>query len=168
MTGKVLGAVLAAAVAGFGPEGLAAQEASGLDHDPADVASLDAIVSAYYDVVSGPAGEVADRERDRWLHHPDALVAISGVNAEGEAFIRTMSLDEYHDAFGGARQEPFYEREIHRETRRFGNIAHVWSTYASSREPGGEAFARGINSIQLYHDGDRWWIMGWMFDAGAE
>lgn len=133
--------------------------------DPADVADLDGIIGAYYDVVSGAAGEVADRERDAWLHHPDALVAISGVSLEGEAFVRTMSLDEYHDAFGGAREAPFYEWEIHREVRRFGNIAHVWSTYASSAEPGGEPFARGINSIQLYHDGSRWWIMGWIFDS---
>ena len=146
---------------GPGLDYLAAQEAS----DPADVADLDAIIAAYYDVISGPAGEVADRERDRSLHHPDALVGISGVDGEGQPFLRTMSLDEYHDAFGGARQEAFYEREIHREARRFGNVAHVWSTYASSREPEGEPFARGINSIQLYHDGSRWWIMGWIFDS---
>lgn len=133
--------------------------------DPADVADLDGIIGAYYDVISGAAGEAADRERDAWLHHPDALVAISGVNPEGEAFVRTMSLDEYHDAFGGTREAPFYEWEIHREVRRFGNIAHVWSTYASSAESGGEPFARGINSIQLYHDGSRWWIMGWIFDS---
>lgn len=131
----------------------------------ADVATLDAVVGAYYDVISGPAGEAADRARDEWLHHPDALVAITGADGDGRPFIRTMRLGEYHDAFGGARSEPFYEWEIHREVHRFGNIAHVWSTYVSSREPGGEPFARGINSIQLYYDGDRWWITGWIFDS---
>ena len=38
-------------------------------------------------------------------------------------------------------------------------------------EPDGEVFGRGINSIQLYHDGDRWWITSWIFDqerAGNE
>ena len=60
---------------------------------------------------------------------------------------------------------------MHRVVQRFGNVAHVWSTYASSREPGGDVFGRGINSIQLYHDGSRWWITSWIFDqerAGNE
>lgn len=138
---------------------LAAQQ-----HEPADVATLDGIIAAYYDVISGPAGESPDRERDRFLHHPDALVGIVAIR-DGSPELRTMSLDEYHDAFGGARTTPFHEWELRREVQRFGQIAHVWSTYASSREPGGEAFARGINSIQLFHDGERWWIMGWIFDS---
>ncbi|MDX1578121.1 MAG: hypothetical protein R3266_06540, partial [Gemmatimonadota bacterium] len=140
--------------------GLAAQEPATVE-----VGTLDGIIRAYYDVVSGPAGEAPDRERDRFLHHPEALVAITGVDRDGRPVLRRMTLDGYHDAFGGARAEPFWEYEIHREVQRFGNLAHVWSTYASSREPGGEPFARGINSIQLYHDGDRWWILGWVFDS---
>lgn len=132
---------------------------------PEDVRTLDGIIAAYYDVVSGPAGESPDRERDRSIHHPDASVAITGVGADGAPVIRTMTLDGYHDQFGGARGEPFYEFEIHRVVQRFGNIAHVWSTYASSLEPDGEPFARGINSIQLYHDGERWWITSWVFDS---
>jgi len=133
--------------------------------DAADVATLDGIIAAYYDVVSGPAGGTSDRERDRTLHHPDALVSITGAREDGTPFLRTMTLDEYHDAFGGARAEPFYEYELHREVLRFGNMATVWSTYASSLEPEGEPFSRGINSIQLYHDGERWWITSWIFDS---
>lgn len=133
--------------------------------DPADVATLDGIIAAYYDVVSGPAGEMADRERDRTLHHPDAQVSITGAGQDGTPFLRTMTLDEYHDAFGGARSEPFWEYELHREVLRFGNMATVWSTYASSPEPDGEPFSRGINSIQLHHDGERWWITSWIFDS---
>jgi len=55
--------------------------------------------------------------------------------------------------------------------QQFGTVAHVWSTYASNREPGGDVFSRGINSIQLFNDGKRWWITSWIFDsvrAGAE
>ncbi len=121
-----------------------------------DVESLDAILSAYYEVVSRPAGTAPDRERDEWIHHPDALVAITGVDPGGEPVIRTMTLEEYHDRFGDPDAEAFYEWEIHRLVQRFGNVAHVWSTYASSREPGGDVFGRGINSIQLYHDGTSW------------
>ena len=65
-----------------------------------------------------------------------------------------------------ARVEPyfaengFYEKEIARRTEQSGQIAHVWSTYESRhREDDPEPFMRGINSIQLFHDGTRWWIV---------
>lgn len=25
-----------------------------------------------------------------------------------------------------------------------------------------------VHSVTLFHDGARWWIMGWMFDASVE
>jgi hypothetical protein len=136
-----------------------------------DVESLDGILAAYYEVVSRPAGTAPDRARDEWIHHPDALVAITGVDDQGVPVIRTMTLGEYHDRFGDPDAASFFEWEIHRTVQRFGNVAHVWSTYASGREPDGEVFGRGINSIQLYHDGTRWWITSWIFDqerAGNE
>jgi hypothetical protein len=43
-------------------------------------------------------------------------------------------------------------------TERFGSIANVFSTYESRRSPEGPVIARGINSLQLFHDGARWWI----------
>jgi len=132
---------------------------------PGDVATLDGIIRAYYEVVSGPAGERPDRARDLSLHHPDALVAIAGTDAEGRRILRTMTPDEYHDLFGEPRAQGFYEVEIHREVQQFGSVVHVWSTYASSTEPDGEPFARGVNSIQLFHDGERWWITSWIFDG---
>jgi hypothetical protein len=59
------------------------------------------------------------------------------------------------------------EREIHRITQQFGNVAHVWSTYVASDTPGGAPTVRGISSIHLYFDGRRWWITGWM-DEGEQ
>jgi hypothetical protein len=57
-------------------------------------------------------------------------------------------------------KEGFYEKEIARRTEQFGHIAHVWSTYESRRDPNDpEPFMRGINSIQLFYDGKRWWIL---------
>ena len=65
-----------------------------------------------------------------------------------------------------ARVEPFfattgfYEKEISRKVEQFGRIAHVWSTYESRHDPADpKPFMRGINSIQLFHDGKRWWIV---------
>lgn len=132
--------------------------------DPADVSTLDGIIRAYYEVVSGPAGGVPDRERDRTLHLPGAVVGIPVDGEDGTTRVATMSLDQYHDRFGGPRPEGFWEREIHRVVHRFGNVAQVMSTYASSTSPDGEPFARGVNSIQLTWDGTRWWIVSWVFD----
>src|SRR5207237_10104872 len=54
----------------------------------------------------------------------------------------------------------FYEKEVARRVEQFGQIAHVWSTYESRHAPNDAApFMRGINSIQLFKDGKRWWIV---------
>lgn len=153
--------VMLVLVLGLAVVPLAAQEAR-----PGDVSSIDAIIDAYYEVVSGPAGEAADAARDRSLHHPDAWVAIAGTDASGRSVVNVMSLADYHGE-NAPRQEGFFEWETDRETRRSGNMVHVWSSYASARTPDGEPFMRGVNSITLFHDGTRWWIMGWMFDSSA-
>lgn len=127
-----------------------------------DVETLDGIINAYYEVVSGPEGP-RQVERDKSLHHPEAHVMIAGEDENGKAQLFSMTLDEYHKNFAGT--DAFYEREIHRETLTFGHITHVWSTYEYTTEPGGPVKGRGINSIQLFHDGERWWILGWMYDS---
>ncbi len=127
----------------------------------ADVATPEAIVAALYDVISGDAGVARDWGRFRSLFHPTARLMPSGVNREGVGVVRSITPDEYI-----TRSEPllvgegFHEREIARRTERFGHIAHVWTTYESLHslaDP--QPFARGINSIQLFHDGTRWWIL---------
>ncbi len=134
----------------------------------ADVETVDGIIRAYYEIVSGPAGTAPDRARDESIHFPNARVGMSGVDRHGVPTLTTMTIGEYHDRLGGPRREPFYEWEIHRVSQRFGNILHVWSTYVSSDAPNGPERSRGINSIQLYFDGSRWWITGWIFDAERE
>lgn len=152
--------VVAAALLLCCPLASSAQNAN----NPADVASIDAIIKAYYEVVSGPAGTAPDKARDEWLHHPDALIGLPGTDSLGNPSMATMTLDGYYELTGGVRSAPFFEWEIHRVTERFGSIAHVWSTFATSDRYDSEPRRRGINSIQLFHDGNRWWIMSWIFD----
>jgi len=130
------------------------------------VATIDGILAAYYEVVSGPAGESADQERDRTLHHPQAWVAIANVDSSGTPVVNVMTLDGYYGE-NAPRREGFWEWETDRTVQRSGNMVHVWSSYASAHEQGGEPYTRGVNSITLFHDGERWWIMGWMFDDSA-
>ena len=81
--GAILGLVLVPAAVG-------AQRAP----RPEDVATVDGILRAYYEVVSGPAGEAADVERDRSLHHADAWVAIANVDPSGTPSVRVMTLTD--------------------------------------------------------------------------
>jgi len=130
----------------------------------ADVATIDGIMRAYYEVVSGPTGAVPDRARDESLHMPAAHVGLARQTG-GDTAIDMTTLAGYYERHGGVRKAPFYEWELSRQTRQFGNIAHVWSTYAVGSAPGGPAERRGVTSLQLYFDGTRWWITGWMSEV---
>jgi hypothetical protein len=130
--------------------------------DPADVSSIDAIMKAVYDVISGDAGQKRDWERMRTLFHRDARLIPSGKNPQTGVFgVRALSPDDYikrNEPFFA--KEGFYEREVARRTDIYGNIAQVFSTYESFHSMSDKKpFMRGINSFQLLNDGKRWWIM---------
>jgi hypothetical protein len=135
--------------------------------NPADVATIDAIINAAYDAISGPAGEKRDWDRERSLYLPGARLIPTAMKAgadPNEVLALAPHLLDI-EAFI-ARVEPFfekngfYEKEIARKTEQFGHLAHVWSTYESRHhEDDPEPFMRGINSIQLFCDGTRWWIV---------
>ena len=132
---------------------------------PADVSSIDGIIKAYYEVVSGPAGQPRDWARDSTLHLPGAQVLIVRNNADGSVFPGKMTLADYHRTGDGISETGFFEYEINRVTTQHGAIAHVWSTYEWTSTENGPVGGQGINSIQLVHDGNRWWITSWMFDG---
>jgi len=128
-----------------------------------DVNSIEGIVKALYEVISGPAGE-RDWERERTLLHPSARLMPTRKEDE-RGVVDVFDCDGYiasRSPFFAAND--FYEVEIAHRIERFGNIAHVWSTYEGRRSPEGPSFFRGINSIQLFHDGGRWWVMSVMWD----
>lgn len=129
-----------------------------------DVQTLDGIIKAYYEVVSAPAGQPKQVERDHSLHHALARVAVTGKDRNGKPFVNMMTLDEYYQD-NIVAESGFFEKEIHRVTQEFGNIVHVWSTYEWRTDENGPIGGRGINSIQLYHDGKRWWITSWIYDS---
>ena len=129
--------------------------------NPADVASLDAILRSLYDVISGPAGQARNWDRMRSLFTPGARLIPTGRRPDGTRRIVTWTVDEYITAVGPQLERGgFFEREIARRVERYGNIVHVFSTYESRRaaeDP--QPFARGINSIQLWYDDTRWWVV---------
>ena len=140
-----------------------------------DVSSIDAIIIAAYDVISGPAGKPRDWERERALFFPGARVIPTASKAGDNESKLTPQLLDVEGYI--ARVEPFfresgfYETEIARRTEQFGQIAHVWSTYESRHSSGDpDPFMRGINSFQLFNDGERWWIVNifWQHESAAQ
>jgi hypothetical protein len=129
-----------------------------VEANPADVSTIDGIVKAFYEVISGKPGEPRQWGRDKTLYAPGVrLVGMSLRNGKPHASIMTQ--EQY---INGANEffvkEGFIEREIGRTVRQFGNIAHVFSAYEWETSGEKKEKARGINSIELYNDGKRWWI----------
>ena len=129
--------------------------------DPKDVSSIDAIMAAVYDVISGPAGKKRNWDRMRSLFLPGARLIPTGPRQAGGYGSRVLLLDDYITrAEPLFEKEGFYEKEAARKTEMFGQIAHVFSTYESRHSPDdAKPFQRGINSFQLMNDGTRWWVV---------
>jgi len=140
----------------------------------ADVESLDAIIAATYDVISAPARKKRDWDRERSLFISGARLIPTAVEAgrnDVDLAPQILDIEGYiaraESFFAG---QGFYEKEIARRTEQFGHIAHVWSTYESRHNPDDpEPFMRGINSIQLFNDGRRWWIVSiyWQHESAV-
>ncbi|HEX5727620.1 MAG TPA: hypothetical protein VFX98_19265, partial [Longimicrobiaceae bacterium] len=132
---------------------------------PEDVESIDAIIAALYDVISGPAGQARDWNRMRSLFIPGGRLMPTGVRPDGSVVTRILEVNDYI-ATNGPRLEQvgFREREIARRVERFGHIAHVFSTYEGRMETE-PTVIRGINSIQLLNDGTRWWVVSVYWEA---
>jgi len=131
----------------------------------ADVSSIDAIVRAMYEVISGPRGAPRQWARDRTLYLPGTR--FMWTDREGPGPPRLINVDHQ-----GAVDlldkdmvaEGDFSREIHRTTQAFGNVGHVFSTYESRHSLNGPVVGRGINDLQLVYDGRRWWITALSFD----
>ncbi len=138
--------------------------------DPADVASPDALITAVYDVISGPAGAERDWDRFRSLFAPGARLMPTGTRENGRKAVSVLSPEDYASMAqeGNWFADGFFEVETGNITESYGNIAHRFSSYASFRAADdAEPFTRGINSFQLLDDGERWWVLSifWQ-DAG--
>ena len=148
------------------PGGGGTPQADAPEARPADVASIEAIIAALYDVISGPAGQDRDWNRFRSLFTSGARLIVAAPAPNGRVPSRNMTVEEYvvsADPF--LKRDGFWEREIARRVERYGNVAHVFSTYESRvNSADSPPFSRGINSIQLATNGQRWWVVTIFWD----
>lgn len=124
-----------------------------------DVASTDAIIAALYDVISGEPNQPRDWDRFRNLFKPEARLIPTNKNQQGELGYRVLSPEEYVQLFSSRVPTGFFERELSRKTETFGTVTHVFSTYETKEKKDGPVTNRGINSIQLFFDGKRYFVV---------
>ena len=131
------------------------------DANPADVASLDAILAAVYDSISGAKGKARNWDRFRSLFAPGARLIPTFKRPTGEFATRALTPEEFIASSGKFMEEQgFFEHGIANHVETFANIAQVFSVYEgrhATSDP--KPFVRGINSIQLMNDGKRWWVV---------
>lgn len=143
---------------GLGTRGLPAQDSA---TQPGDGSTVDALMVALYEVISGEAGAARDWDRFINLFLPEGRLIATYDKPDGTWGYQISTPEEFAtDAAPFFEENGFFEYEINRETQTYGRLVHVFSTYASKHsldDP--EPFNSGINSIQLYHDGQRWWIL---------
>lgn len=161
----------AAAFVAAGAGQAAAQQEHEQEASSADAETIDAIIAAVYDVISGPAGATRDWDRFRSLFADDARLMPTGTTPEGVTLAQAMTPAEYASLAqeGNWFAEGFFEKETGHVTECYGNIAHRFSSYAAYRsEADEEPFMRGINSFQLLNDGKRWQVLSIFWQNSAD
>ena len=140
---------------------------------PADVDTVDHLLAALYDVISGPPTKQRDWARFRSLFLPDGRLGVIRPDtpaADGKpaklsdvVFLTPEMYVERDDPY--FKKNGFFERGIANRMESFGNLTEVWSTYESRHEAGdAKPFARGVNSLQIAHAQGRYWIASILWD----
>ncbi|MEN8145853.1 MAG: hypothetical protein ABFS14_12995 [Gemmatimonadota bacterium] len=138
-----------------------------------DVASPEAIVAAAYASIQRAPGEDYQWDRFSSLFLPGAQMIPNTEQTGGRK--QVLSVDEFVSrirngtTIGGDNDRGFAEEAISSKIERFGDVAHVFSTYQKHFWQDEQILGRGINSFQLVHIDGRWWITGivWDEESGA-
>jgi uncharacterized protein DUF4437 len=132
--------------------------------DPADVATVEGIVTAFYEVINRPAGTARQWRRDSTLYMPRATF-VAMAEKDGKPVPEVMTPEEFRRAVDAEFvAKGFFETEIGHRVERFGNVAQVRSVYETRRTSNGPLIGRGVNYLLLYWGGTRWWIANAVWD----
>jgi hypothetical protein len=130
-----------------------------------DTSSVDAVLKALYESITFAEGKEPDLSRFRSFFAAEALC----IRINKDRSVDRMTVDSFilsfRERINSGVLKSFHESEIARKTQRFGQMAHVFSTYQKGLNVSDPAkMIRGINSIQLFYDGGRWRIgsLMWM------
>lgn len=132
---------------------------------PDDLSTIDGLLAALYDTISGSAGVEPDWDRERTLFAPDARLIPTRLGDDGELRPHVLDVDGYIASRRVyLRDNDFFERQVRREIKQFRHIAQVFSEYESATTPGGAPFVSGVNLLQLIFRDGRWWIQSILWE----
>jgi hypothetical protein len=119
--------------------------------------SLDRVIADLYDSMCFEPGGSPDWERHAAIFAPAARLV--RVNDDGvfEFTPATFRADLEAMIASGALPS-FWEGEVRRETREFGELAHVLSVYETRGRRDGEPLGLAVKSMQLFRRDGRWWV----------
>lgn len=132
-----------------------------------DTSSIDGVVKATYDILSGPAGQ-RDWDSFKNLFHKSAQMGATILRGEKRVFYG-FTVDKYilnNNAL--LKKTDFYEDEIGRKEMIFGGVAQVYSAFQYKFSKDGPIKARGVNCIQLMKEKGRWWITNLIWEDESE
>jgi hypothetical protein len=129
-----------------------------------DVSSIESVVNAFYEVISGLSNENRNWDRLRLLFFSGAALIPSSVVC-GTTPPLAISVDTYIQRLTKVlSQQDFFETSFIHRIDRYANIASVISVYEARHSPNDPEFLkRGVNYIQMLNDGNRWWITSMMW-----
>jgi len=116
-------------------------------------------ITTLYEVICGEPGAQRDWARFKNLFKSEGRLIPTRKVENGNLIIKALTPDEYIELFAPRIPVGFYERELNRKVEEFGTVAHAFSTYETRDKKDGPVTNRGINSIQLFKDNDRYYIV---------
>ena len=131
-----------------------------------DVSTIESLITASYETISGDVGVPRQWGRERTLNDPHARFVSAEVDSKtGATKIWQTTDQEFADQSDAMMvKEGFTERELGHVIHRYGNVASVLSSYEGKSARTGKA-DRGVNIFELYNDGKRWWILSIVWDS---
>ncbi|HSP33008.1 MAG TPA: hypothetical protein VLU46_01680 [Thermoanaerobaculia bacterium] len=118
---------------------------------------LDEVILNMYASMSFDRGGEPDWKAQNEVFEPHARLVRVRDDGVYEFDPRTFR-EDFEDMIRSGVLPSLFEREVSREARVFGDIAHVLSAYEIRTSRDGELVSRAIKSIQLYATRGRWWI----------
>jgi hypothetical protein len=85
---------------------------------------------------------------------PEARMMFVSLGADGAPTYALQTLDEWIARVKARGHVMLEEKQLKFHIERYGNIAHLWSSYALNSD--GKQVARGINSIQAIKEAGGW------------
>jgi len=149
---------MTATLAGAQTDGAMAQAPDAGCALPSEPEGIPAAIDA---AITGPADK--NRACMKALLIPEARLMFVSLGADGAPTYTLQTLDDWIARVKARGHAILEEKQLKFHIERYGNIAHLWSSYALHSD--GKQVTRGINSIQAIKEASGWRVTGIMVQA---